>query len=216
MIAVIFDLDGVIVDTARFHYLGWKRLADEMGIPFDEKANEKLRGLDRKDSLLAMVGQPLPEEEIARLTERKNSYYCEYLEALSERDLLPGAKELLIDLKKKGIKIALASSSKNARTVLKKIKLEETFDAVVEGHDLNRGKPDPQIFLLAARRLGKNPKECVVVEDAQAGIEAAKRAGMCAIGIGRADTLNDADLVVRGLNRLTVDKLLNLAYYKSR
>jgi len=214
MIGVIFDLDGVIVDTARFHFLAWKKLADELGIPFDEKKNEKLRGLSRRDSLLAMVGHPLPEERIVELTERKNNYYLEYLEMLSPAHILPGAKELLEELRERKVKIALASSSKNAKKVLEKIGLRNVFDVIVDGYDIKKAKPDPEIFLLTAKRLEENPSHCVVIEDAQAGITAAKRAGMFAVGIGNPQILKGADIVVKGVYELDADRLLNLVNNK--
>ncbi len=208
---VIFDLDGVITDTAEYHYQGWKRLADELSVPFNREKKEALRGLDRMDSLSAMLGEKIDdytEEELKAHADRKNGYYQQSIETITPDDLLPGVRELLADLKKRRISLALASSSKNARTVLGKLQLEGVFDALVDGYDLHQGKPNPEIFQIAAQRLGLLPKECVVVEDAASGVEAALGAGMKAVGMGRADMLRDAHLVVASMKELAAADLL--------
>ncbi len=209
---VIFDLDGVITDTAEYHYRGWKRLADEMGVPFDRERNEALRGLSRMESLRAMLRETVEDysqEELEQLADRKNSYYVESIQSITRDDLLPGARKLLDDLRRHGLRIALASSSKNARTVLGKLQIEDEFDAIVDGYDFTRSKPDPEIFQIAARRLELAPSDCVVVEDAASGIAAAKAADMKAVGLGRQDMLSEADMVVGSLTQLTAEELLN-------
>ena len=214
--AVIFDLDGVIVSTDDCHYEAWKRLADEEGIYFDKKINRRLRGVSRMDSLeiiLERASGTYSAEEKAALADRKNRYYRELIQKLTPADLLPGVKSILEDLKTNGIKIAVGSSSKNAPLILERIGLKDYFDAVVDGNDLTKSKPDPQVFLLAAERLGVAPEYCVVVEDADAGVEAALAAGMQVVGVGtaarnqratlRAETL--AALTWKELSRLVVD-----------
>lgn len=209
--AAIFDLDGVIVDTALYHYQGWKMLADELTIPFDEKANEKLRGIPRRESLLAMLGYNPGEEKIQAYSDKKNAYYLEKVKTLKPSDTLPGAKELIDDLKAAGFKVALASSSKNARLVLDLIEMTSAFDAIVDGNEISKGKPDPELFLKAAKLLGTDSKDSLVVEDAESGVEAALAAGMTAIGIGKPEVLGKAQLVVDSLTQVnvaTVEKIL--------
>ncbi len=208
--AVIFDLDGVIVDTAEYHYQGWKKLADELGVPFDRQANEKLRGVPRRESLLLLLGHNPGEEKIREYTDRKNGYYLDLVQTLKPGDVLPGAGELIGGLKRAGFRIALASSSKNARLVLSKIQMTEAFDAVVDGREIQRGKPDPELFLLSARRLDAEPARCVVVEDAESGIEAAIAAGMHHLGIGDAKNLPRAERVVAGLAEVGVEDFRRL------
>lgn len=197
--AVIFDLDGVIVDTARFHYLGWKRLADELGVPFDEQINDKLRGLPRRESLLAMLGYDPGEEKIREYTERKNRYYLEWVRTLRPGDLLPGAGRLLRELRDADYKSGLASSSKNARRVMEKVGITDRFDAIVDGNEIVRGKPDPELFLKTGEKLQIPPPDCLVVEDAESGIEAGIRAGMHTLGIGDPKILTRAERVVPNL-----------------
>lgn len=210
MNGIIFDLDGVIVNTAQYHYLGWKRLADNLGIAFDEKKNEKLKGLSRRDSLLALLGETPAEERIEKLCSLKNGYYLELIKGINESDILPGARELLRALRKsRRWKRALASSSRNARSVVAALKLEKFFDAVVDGSEVERAKPDPALFLKAAQKLGIAPESCVVVEDAGAGILSARRAGMRTVGIGRKEDLPDAGWVVPDLSRVTPADLEN-------
>ncbi|MCG0276478.1 MAG: beta-phosphoglucomutase [Thermosediminibacteraceae bacterium] len=200
--AAIFDLDGVIADTARFHYLAWKKLADELGIYFDEKINERLKGIGRMESLEIILEKSpriFSKEEKEFLAEKKNGYYKEMIEKITHQDLLPGAGELLCTLKDWGIKIALASASKNAPLVLKNLGIAGLFDYVVDAARIKKGKPDPEIFLVAAENLGINASECVGIEDSAAGIEAIKRAGMFAVGIGNPEVLKNADIVLRDL-----------------
>ena len=203
--AAIFDLDGVITDTAEYHYLGWKRLADEEGWPFDREANEQLRGVSRMDSLdLLLDGREATEEQKQAWAERKNAYYVESLEQVTPDDLLPGALETVLACKEEGLAVAIGSSSKNARLVLDRLEVTELFDAISDGHSVDRAKPAPDLFLDAAERLGVEPSRCVVFEDAESGVDAALAAGMVAVGIGpaervghatvRFDTVADVDL----------------------
>jgi beta-phosphoglucomutase len=191
--AVIFDLDGVITDTAEFHYLGWQRLADEEGIPFDRGANEALRGLSRRESLLAMLGdRDVADEQLLAWMTRKNDYYVASLGEMGPEDALPGAVELIEDARSRGLKVAIGSSSKNARMVLDKLGLSDAFDAVADGNSVERAKPAPDLFLAAAELLGVEPSECIVVEDAESGVDAALAAGMIAVGVGPADRVGHA------------------------
>ena len=196
---VIFDLDGVIVSTDHYHYLAWKKMADLENIPFDETINHRLRGVSRMESLniiLEQANKEYSQAEKEKLTEFKNELYKKSLDDLSANDLLPGIMDLLESLKSKGLKIAIGSSSKNAKKILQKIGLEHYFDAVSDGTNITKSKPDPEVFLIAAKRIGLDPKECAVVEDAHSGIEAAKAANMVAVATGDAKTssLKDADL----------------------
>lgn len=201
----IFDLDGVIVDTAKYHYLAWKRLASELGFEFTEKDNERLKGVSRMRSLeilLEVGNREFDEEQKLKLAEKKNTWYIEYISKIDESELLKGAQEYLLYLKKKGIKIALGSASKNAPLILKNLGIEGLFDAVVDGNQVTKVKPDPEVFLLGASMLGLAPENCVVFEDAEAGIEAASRAGMASIGVGKPEILYKADRVISGFEEL--------------
>jgi len=209
--AILFDLDGVLVDTAKFHYQGWKRLADEIGIPFDEKANEKLKGVDRQNSLRLLVKKELPEDEMNRLCDRKNGYYLELVSTLKPEDLLPGVLRLLDEIDAAGLKKAVCSSSKNTKTILEKTGLNKRFRAIVDGNDLHKGKPDPEIFLLGAERLKVRPEVCLVVEDAEVGVESGLRAGMYVLGIGDKTQLGKADLVTKDLSKITLEQILEIA-----
>jgi beta-phosphoglucomutase len=201
----LFDLDGVIVDTAKYHYLAWKRLAAELGFDFTEKDNERLKGVSRMTSLqilLEVGGLTFSDEEKARMAERKNTWYVEYITKMPESEILPGARAYLEQLRAKGVKTALGSASKNAPIILDNLKIRDLFDAVIDGNVASKAKPDPQVFLLGAEAIGVAPADCVVYEDAEAGIEAARRAGMKTVGIGTREVLRDADIVVSGLDRL--------------
>jgi beta-phosphoglucomutase len=191
MKAVIFDLDGVIVSTDHYHYLAWKHVADKEMITFNEYINDQLRGISRDQSLEIILKQSLKtytKEEKEELLLLKNTYYLESIKSLTPDDLLEGIPELLGLLKDKGYKVAIGSSSKNAKTILSYIGLSDFFDAVSDGNNITKSKPDPEVFLKAADMLDLDPKDCVVVEDARVGIEAAKRANMKAYAIG--DALN--------------------------
>jgi beta-phosphoglucomutase len=202
MIGAIFDLDGVIVDTAKYHYLAWKRLAQELGFEFKELDNERLKGVSRMKSLeilLELGGLSFSNDEKLLLADKKNNWYVEYISAIDESEILKGAKEYLLKLKNSGIKIALGSASKNALAILNRLNITNLFDSIVDGNKVSKAKPDPEVFLIAAKELGLEPYECVVFEDAEAGITAAKAAGMRTVGIGNRELLMEADIVVKGL-----------------
>ncbi|MCX7986593.1 MAG: beta-phosphoglucomutase [Bacteroidales bacterium] len=213
--AVIFDLDGVIVDTAKYHYLAWKRLANELGFEFTEHHNERLKGVSRMASLeiLLSVGEitDLTEEEKIKLAEKKNQWYVEYIEKITPDEILPGFLPLLDYLKTKSVKTAVGSASKNAGTILSRLGLLGKFDALVDGNRITKAKPDPEVFTLAADDLGVSYKSCVVIEDAEAGIEAALRAGMKCIGIGNPAILSKANRVVASLTEIDYSEILNMA-----
>ena len=201
----IFDLDGVVVDTARLHYHAWKRLADELDIPFTGTDNERLKGVSRMQSLeivLGLGGRTLGEREKLELAERKNRWYVELIGTITPADLLPGAAEFLELVRARGGRTALGSASRNAPAIVERLGIRRLFDAVVDGSQTSRTKPDPECFLLCARLLGLAPDRCVVFEDAEAGIEAAHRGGMRAVGIGSPGVLGAAGIVVP---RLSVD-----------
>lgn len=201
----IFDLDGVIVDTAKYHYLAWKEMAEELGIEFTERDNERLKGVSRMRSLgivLEIGGMTLPQEEMERLAESKNTRYLEYIMKMDASEILPGVEQYLKSLRERGVQIALGSASKNAPIILERVGITALFDTIVDGNSVSKAKPDPEVFLVAAERLGLTPADCVVFEDAAAGVEAAKRAGIYAVGIGEADNLPGADLIVTGVNDL--------------
>ena len=192
----IFDLDGVIVDTAKYHYLAWKNLADELGIEFTEEDNEKFKGVSRKrclELLLEMGNISVSKEQFNTWLEEKNEDYLKYISKMDENEILPDVTKVLNYLKDKGIPMALGSASKNAVSILEKVDLMPYFDAIVDGTQVTKAKPDPEVFLIAAEKIGTAPENCVVFEDALAGIEAANTAGMESIGIGDVKILSDAD-----------------------
>jgi beta-phosphoglucomutase len=200
---VIFDLDGVLTDTSEFHYLGWKRLADEEGIPFDREANEAMRGLPRRESLLHILGDSeATEEQIQEMMERKNRYYLEFMHSIKPDNLLPGVANLLQELRDAGVKVALGSSSKNAQTVIERLGIADKLDAVADGYSVSQPKPAPDVFLFAAEKLGLSPSECVVVEDAGAGVEGALVAGMRAVGLGPVERVGKAHVVLPSLENV--------------
>lgn len=209
--AVIFDLDGVIVSTDDFHYQAWKTLADRESIPFDRSANERLRGVGRRESLeiiLENSEKKYSDEQINNLCDEKNAIYRDSLSALSSSDILPGVTRLLKSLRERGIKIAVGSSSRNTPTILDRIGLSDFFDAVVDGNMIGRSKPDPEVFLLAAKQLNTDPRRCVVIEDADAGISAALAAGCKAVGVGAAAENLQAHMRIFNLPENSVDELL--------
>ncbi len=204
MKAVIFDLDGVITDTAHYHFLAWQKLAQSQEVHFDEAFNENLKGIDRMGSLeLILAGAPraYSEAEKLALADTKNEHYKQLIAGMSPADLLPGAVAALDWCRAHGLKVGLASVSKNAFTVLESLGITDKFDYVVDAATIARGKPDPEIFLRAASELGVDPADCVGVEDAVAGVTAIKAAGMVAIGVGDPATLWQADTVVPGLEQ---------------
>lgn len=205
----IFDLDGVLTDTAEYHYRGWQRLADEEGIPFTRDDNEHLRGVSRRNSLMLILGdRVLPEEKLQEMMERKNRYYLEFIQEISPRDLLPGAQELLEEIRAAGLKSALGSASKNAGEVIDRLHVRRLLDAVSNGYSVERQKPAPDLFLHAAQQLGLPPGECVVVEDAAAGIEAARAGGFRSVGIGPVERVGAADAVFPSLADLHLADIL--------
>lgn len=207
--AFIFDLDGVITDTAEYHYRGWKRLADEDGLPFAREDNEYLRGIPRRESLMLILKDRVhPEEKIQKMMERKNNYYLEFIKEISPRDLLPGAKELLEEIRAAGLKNALGSASKNAGEVIERLGIHSLFDAISDGHSVEHQKPAPDLFLHAAKQLHLSPAECIVVEDAAAGIEAARAGGFRSIGLGPPERVGRAEAVFPSLAGIHLSDLL--------
>ncbi|EAG4184037.1 beta-phosphoglucomutase [Listeria monocytogenes] len=211
---VVFDLDGVITDTAHYHYLAWKKTAESIGIEFDEAFNENLKGVSRIDSLLLILKKDgrendFTEEQIEALAADKNDFYVSLLKEITPADVLPGIKELIVDLKKQNLKCAIASVSKNARTVLSALEMEQEFDYIVDAAKITKSKPDPEIFVEACRGLGLETSEVVGIEDAQAGIEAINAAGIVSVGVGSG--LRDADMSVKrtGLLDLRILEILH-------
>jgi beta-phosphoglucomutase len=210
---LLFDLDGVLVDTAVYHYQAWLRLAKTMGFEFSEKQNEELKGISRMDSLDKVLGWgkvTKSDEEKLELATKKNDWYVEMINKMTADEILPGVLEFLKSTHEAGYKIALGSASKNANIILKNTNIAHFFDVIVDGNSVSKSKPDPEVFLKGAELLHLEPKECVVFEDAAAGIEAAKRGGMKAIGIGDKNILTQADKVVSGLDKLTIQDLKEL------
>lgn len=205
----IFDLDGVLTDTAEYHYRGWKRLADDEGIPFDREENEALRGISRRESLLMLLkGRVYSEEQIKEMMDRKNRYYVESIRAITPRDLLPGVKGLLEEVRAAGMKTAIGSVSKNTGEVVKRLGIRSLLDAIADGYSVERQKPAPDLFLHAAKQLGLKPAECVVVEDAAAGVEAALNGGFHSIGLGPVERVGKAELVIPGLEGIHLPDIL--------
>lgn len=208
--AIIFDLDGVLVATAKYHYLAWKRLAKELNIEFTIEDNERLKGVSRMKSLeiiLDIGNITLDDDTKNELAQKKNAWYVEYISKLTPADILPGVIDFLENLKKNNIKTALGSASKNSMLILNKLKLTDYFDAIIDGTKVSKAKPDPEVFLKGAQELKVLPCQCIVFEDAQAGIDAAINAGMYCIGIGSKNILKKANLVFSGFSNLTFDKL---------
>lgn len=206
----LFDLDGVLVDTAQYHFLAWQRMAAELGIHFGEAENEQLKGVSRAESLnriLAWGGKSLSDAEKQHWMTLKNDWYLELVRGMPADDYLPGAHEFLRASRAAGIKVALGSASKNAPLILERLGWIPLFDALVDGNVVTASKPDPEVFLEGARRLGLMPEECVVFEDSEAGVEAARRGGMKVVGIGHG---LDADLLVSGLDQLTPEQAQQL------
>ncbi|EAG1547876.1 beta-phosphoglucomutase [Listeria monocytogenes] len=213
---VVFDLDGVITDTAHYHYLAWKKTAESIGIEFDEAFNENLKGVSRIDSLLLILKKDgrendFTEEQIEALAADKNNFYVSLLKEITPADVLPGIKELVVDLKKQNLKCAIASVSKNARTVLSALEMEQEFDYIVDAAKITKSKPDPEIFVEACRGLGLETSEVVGIEDAQAGIEAINAAGIVSVGVGSG--LRDADMTVKSTGLLDL-RILEILHSK--
>lgn len=211
--ACIFDLDGVIVDTAHYHFLAWQRLGRELGIDLTEKENEKLKGVSRMQSLqfiLDMGKITLTKDRKESLANRKNEWFVEYIEAMKPSEIFPGVKTLITSIRKKGIKVALASSSKNAPRVIELLGIASLFDVVVDGGMIVDTKPDPEIFLLCGQKLNIKPVNCLVFEDAEAGVEAAVRAGMKCVGVGSPEILGKANRVVAKTADFKIEDLTSI------
>ncbi|MBP2001563.1 beta-phosphoglucomutase [Paenibacillus shirakamiensis] len=211
--ACLFDLDGVLVDTAKYHYLAWQRLAEELGFEFTLKDNEKLKGVSRAaslDILLGIGGIELDDQRKLELAERKNRWYVDSISTMGASEILPGALEFLQACRAQGIKVALGSASKNAMIILNNTGLTPYFDAIIDGTHTSQAKPNPEVFLLGAKALDTLPDQCVVFEDAEAGIEAATRAGMRSVGIGSAQNLGHATIVVSSLAEMSTERLQQL------
>ena len=208
--ACIFDLDGVIVDTAKYHYLAWKRLAGELGFEFTEDDNERLKGVSRLDSLeilLSIGNKSFDDKTKLLLAEKKNAWYIEYISKMSKDEVLPGVENFLEVLKNAGIKISLGSVSKNALQILKSLNLTNYFDAIIDGTRISKAKPDPEVFLKASSELNIPPEECIVFEDASAGIDGAINANMYSIGVGSPKILNKANKVISGFTTIDLSIL---------
>ncbi|MBC2183926.1 beta-phosphoglucomutase [Listeria sp. FSL L7-0233] len=213
---VVFDLDGVITDTAHYHYLAWKKTAESIGIEFDEAFNENLKGVSRIDSLLLILKKggrenDFTQEQIEALAADKNEFYVSLLKEITPADVLPGIKELIVALKKQNLKCAIASVSKNARTVLSALEMEQEFDYIVDAAKITKSKPDPEIFVEACRGLGLATSEVVGVEDAQAGIEAINAAGIVSVGVGSG--LREADMTLKSTGLLDL-RILEILHSK--
>ncbi|MFD0762899.1 beta-phosphoglucomutase [Lutibacter aestuarii] len=212
-IAFIFDLDGVIVDTAKYHFLAWHNLATSLGFEFTEKHNELLKGVSRVKSLeiLLNIGNiELTEDEKQSMLIKKNEEYLEYVHQMTSEEILPGVLHLLDFLDEHQIKYALGSASKNAPLILEKVGLLKRFTALVDGNDVSKAKPNPEVFLIAAQKLKTAPENCIVVEDAIAGVEAAKLAKMTCVGIGNQQILNKADVVFKDMTGFSIEFLKKL------
>jgi beta-phosphoglucomutase len=211
--ACIFDLDGVIVDTARYHFLAWKKLTDMLGIRFTEEDNERLKGVSRMASLeiILDIGNMKPDEskklEYATL---KNNWYVDYISKMTPDEILPGSVEFIRELRNANIRVAIGSASKNTPMILERVGIRELFDAVADGNIVRKAKPDPEVFIKAAELVNAKPVNCVVFEDAVAGVKAALNAGMMCIGIGSPKVLKEAHFVVSGLIEMNLEKLVTI------
>ncbi len=208
----IFDLDGVLVDTAKYHYLAWRKLASQLGFDFTERRNEALKGVSRMaslDILLSAGGMAdrFTAAEKQEMAARKNGWYVDYVSRMTPDEILPGVVRFLEDVRRAGIKTALGSASRNAPLILERTGIAGYFDAVVDGGMVSTAKPDPQVFLMGAELTGAEPAACVVFEDAEAGIEAAARAGMRSVGVGTSKALSRATTIIPGFETFTVNEL---------
>jgi len=211
--ACLFDLDGVIVDTAQFHYIAWREMAQALGFDLTREENERLKGISRMESLeivLSIGGVELSDEEKLRRAAIKNARYLELCMQMTPDDALPGVRHFLDELKQNGIPSGLGSASKNATAILERIDMLHYFDTIVDGNRITKGKPDPQVFLMGAADLNVPPVHCAVFEDAVAGIQSAKAAGMLAVGIGEASVLTEADMVIPGFENFGLPQLENI------
>lgn len=212
-VGFIFDLDGVIVDTAKYHYLAWKKLANGLGFQFTKEQNELFKGVSRKrclEILLEIGNVEASQEQFDQWMVEKNEDYLAYIEKMDSKEILPDVPRVLKFLKERNIPIALGSASKNAKPILEKVNLLSYFDSIVDGNSVTKAKPDPEVFLIAASNLGINPKYCIVFEDAVAGIQAANAANMISIGIGDSDILHEASYNFSDFTEISEDFLLSL------
>ncbi len=205
----IFDLDGVLTDTAEYHFRAWKRLADDIGVPFTREQNEALRGVSRRQSLeLLLAGRVFPEDQMLEMMNRKNRYYVAMLDQVTPDDLLPGVRALLDELRAADMKIALGSASKNAQEVVRRLGIAADLDGIADGYSVVRPKPAPDLFVYAAGLLRLPVAQCIVVEDAEAGVQAAKEGGMLTVGLGPRERVRMADAVFPDLAHVTLKDIL--------
>lgn len=215
----IFDLDGVIVDTAKYHFLAWKKLANQLGFEFTEEQNEMFKGVSRKrclEILLEIGNIEATKTQFDSWMLEKNLDYLDYIAKMNETEILPDVTRILKFLKNKKSPIALGSASKNAQPILEKVKLLSYFDVIIDGNHVTKAKPDPEVFLLAAKQLGENLQDCIVFEDAVAGIQAANTANMISIGIGEASVLNEADFVFKDFTEISSEFLEKISQVKKK
>jgi beta-phosphoglucomutase len=213
MIVFLFDLDGVLVDTAQFHFLAWRATCRNLGFDLSEQQNERLKGIDRRTSLRILLdvgNKTIDEERFESELVLKNERYLKLIDQLTPDDLFPGVISLFDSLKARKIKIGLGSASKNAKLILKKLEITPYFDAIIDGTQVVNGKPDPEVFLKGAQACGAEPEQCIVFEDAAAGIEAAKKGRMGAVGIGDSRILNQADLIYQDLAAVDLEQVLTI------
>jgi beta-phosphoglucomutase len=211
--ACIFDLDGVIVDTARYHFLAWKRLTDQLGIHFTEEDNERLKGVSRMASLEIILGignRKADERQKQEYATLKNSWYIDYISKMTPDEVLPGCLSFIRELRNADIRVAIGSASKNTPMILERVGIRELFDAIADGNNVTEAKPNPEVFIKAAEMVGIKPEKCVVFEDAVAGVQAALNAGMMCIGVGSSKILIKAHFVVHGLNEMNLSKLISI------
>jgi beta-phosphoglucomutase len=211
--ACIFDLDGVIVDTARYHFLAWKRLTDQLGIHFTEEDNERLKGVSRMASLEIILGignRKADERQKQEYATLKNSWYIDYISKMTPDEVLPGCLSFIRELRNANIRVAIGSASKNTPMILERVGIRELFDAIADGNNVTEAKPNPEVFIKAAEMVGIKPGKCVVFEDAVAGVQAALNAGMMCIGVGSSKILIKAHFVVHGLNEMNLSKLISI------
>jgi len=208
--ACIFDLDGVIVDTAKYHFIAWQRLAEQLKINFTEEDNERLKGVSRMDSLeiiLEIGGLKMGRKKMEEYSSLKNKWYVDLISKMTPDEILPGSIEFITEAKKAGLKTAIGSASRNTPLILRRVEIEKLFDVVADGNVVHKAKPDPEVFLVAADMLKTEPANCIVFEDAIAGVRAALNAGMVCVGIGSRKILAEAHDVVPGLNMMNIYKL---------
>lgn len=214
----IFDLDGVVVDTATYHYLSWKKLANKLGFDINEAQNEQLKGVSRDQSLRILLkwgNVSVTEPEFTRLMVEKNNDYLSYISRMSSKEILPGVLQVLNYMEQKKYPIALGSASKNAKIILEKTAINQFFDVIIDGNDVTAAKPDPEVFVTAARRMNLAPYHCVVFEDSAAGIEAARTAGMISVGIGSKTILRQADYIFKAFTEMPIGFIDKLIYHES-